>query len=96
LQLFLQEILTIPALTIHLANMAPEIVVHVHKSCPMTTISSFLSDNKNVDVIFEKCGGGYGLCLMANMIHLMSTELTNLQNDLSSFRVSFGKESDVL
>lgn len=88
LRLYLLHILSVPAITLHLANTAPDMLTQVQKSCSIHTVFTFLSNDAHIEMIFASLGGSYGLCLMANIIHLVSSDLQSLEIDSSPFRVS--------
>ena len=87
LQLFLQHILSVPALTLHLETTAPDMLVQLSKSCPLQSTLTFLQCEDNMKKIFSSLDGSYSLCLLANIIHLASSELQSLQPDVMAFTV---------
>lgn len=89
LHLFLVHILSVPALTLHLRTTAPDMLAHLSRSCPLETIFSYLlKSDDNVRTIFASLDGSYGLCLLANIIHLSFTDLSTLRSDTTAFTVS--------
>lgn len=71
-------------------------LAHLSKSCPLQSVLAYLLKDDNVKTIFASLEGSYGLCLMANITHLTSEDLSALQSDTVAFTVrSFCVVSDL-
>ena len=85
--LCLLHILSVPALTLHLQNLAPESLTLLIKSCSIRDVSSVLRFESDCNDILSKLGGNYTLSLLANIIHLSSCEMQAVQSAPLEFAV---------
>lgn len=84
---FLVHIISVPALTLHLRTISPNILTQFTKNCPLQCILTFLSKEANIKSLFSEIGVNYGLCLVANVVHLSFLDLPAVGQHIPLFTV---------
>ncbi|KAI1292289.1 Ubiquitin-protein ligase E3B [Halotydeus destructor] len=77
----LLHILSVPGLVHHLVAASPESIklLKVEERSILNDILDFLSSEQNSRILFNMLQANYGLCLVANVIHLADLEKTVLE-----------------
>lgn len=83
--LFLLHIFSVPALLHHISIIAPECLELLKKHNIMKTIISDLKNEQNTRIIFNALECNYGLCLLANILHLSHFDNDGLIENQSEF-----------
>uniref|UniRef100_A0A146L582 Ubiquitin-protein ligase E3B n=1 Tax=Lygus hesperus TaxID=30085 RepID=A0A146L582_LYGHE len=68
--MFLIHILSVPALVLHLLQLAPECVGVLETSGLLNRSLELLIVQQDMRIVFNALEGSYALCLIANLIHL--------------------------
>lgn len=89
--LFLLHILSVPAIVNHLSTTSPETfkLFNTKKYVLFAEILKFLICEQNARILFNVLEGNYGLCLLANLVHLAHLEADALQAHIMDFVVSY-------
>ncbi|XP_067934700.1 ubiquitin-protein ligase E3B-like [Watersipora subatra] len=82
---FLLHILSVPALTYHMAALAPEIYLRFMGERLITHCLQYLSDYERLQALAVTLEGNRTLCLLANVIHLGFAEVEGVVMDVINF-----------
>lgn len=72
--MFLIHIFSVPALLLHLNQLAPEVVTVLETNGLLKRSIELLSSEQDLRIVFNALEGSYALCLIANIIHLAFLE----------------------
>ncbi|RWS25410.1 ubiquitin-protein ligase E3B-like protein, partial [Leptotrombidium deliense] len=88
LNLFLLHIFSVPALTYHLSSIAPDLLTVFTNHSLLAKSCCLLSNEQNTRILFNALEGNYGLCLLANLVHLAFINISILKESLMDFVIS--------
>ncbi|KAF6203973.1 hypothetical protein GE061_002311 [Apolygus lucorum] len=86
--MFLIHILSVPALVLHLLQLAPECVGVLETSGLLNRSLELLIVQQDMRIVFNALEGSYALCLIANLIHLAHIQRAAvIENDPHLFTI---------
>ncbi|RWS12158.1 ubiquitin-protein ligase E3B-like protein [Dinothrombium tinctorium] len=88
LNLLLLHIFSVPGLTYHLSNIAPDMLTVFSHHSILAKSCTLLANEQNTRILFNALEGNYGLCLLANLVHLASFDIPSLQEIIMDFVIS--------
>nr|CAD7569227.1 unnamed protein product [Timema californicum] len=68
--MFVIHILSVPALVLHVQNLAPECIQVFVNHNILTKSLELLNSEQNIRIVFNTLEGNYALCLVGNLVHL--------------------------
>ena len=83
MSIYLLNVLSIPALTLHLKQSSPDSLAMLQRHRVVARSVELLSQEQQLKIHFNALEGSYALCLTANLVHLGSNSIN------SSFREFF-------
>lgn len=97
INLFLMHILSVPALIRHISISSVDIlkIFTSKKNTLFGDALSFLIYEQNARILFNVLEGNYGLCLLANIIHLAHLDPVILNERMMDFVVRFCSHQDL-
>ena len=72
MSIYLLNVLSIPALTLHLKQSSPDSLTMLQKNRIVARSVELLSQEQQLKIHFNALEGSYALCLTANLVHLVS------------------------
>ncbi|XP_077995296.1 ubiquitin-protein ligase E3B-like [Glandiceps talaboti] len=85
LTVFLVDILSVPAIVLHLSTLAPECLTVLKTHGVFKKSLLMLSTEQNTKIVFNSLEGNYALCLLANLVHLGNIDSEALTTNVSAF-----------
>lgn len=83
LLLFLEHILSIPALIYHVENLTPDVLESFHNNALLGRILDLLHNQESLNKVEAKLKGTQGLALLGNVINLFHLEPCETARELS-------------
>lgn len=85
---FIVNILSVPALMLHLNNLAPDTVQVLSREQILLKVINFMSNEENAQSICLRLDGNYTLSLLANLVHMAYTSLQTIML-MPDFTINF-------
>ena len=85
MSLFQINIMSVPGLLLHVANTSPQTLELVKQYTLFSRSLKFLNSGKNWGSVFETLKGNYSLCLLANLIYLISIDKEAFKSNIPEF-----------